>query len=470
MADRPNIIWLTIESTRADHTSLHGYERDTTPELRRIASGPDGRAFGECFAHGVWTLASSASILSGTYPSRHDTGMESDAFPEELDTAPERLRDAGYHTACLSPNSHLSSATDLDRGFEQFEWLSKSSLYDVAGPRTLAKYAANLWRHSAGLTTDTAKHSTGYVITDVVKRWLRSFAGDDEPFFLYAHYGDPHHAYYPPLPYHDAFTDDIEFSSGEAAELALDHHDDLNELIARGCPFSDDEWEALLAMYDAEIAYTDRLIGHVFDYATDRLDLDDTVFVITADHGELFGEGGMLAHKVVVDDAVTHVPAVVHGMDALTDHDGELLQHADLMETILREVGADTDGMQGIDMRSETRDHAVLQRGWKRAKKNVETFREFDPEFDADRYHTGQLHALRTARFKYQRGDDGGELLRLPDEERDVTAEHPEVAAEMEATLSEWLETVGQPVSDEQREGSFSDEMRDQLADLGYIE
>lgn len=463
---RPNIVWLTIESTRADHTSLHGYGRDTTPNLRRIVDDPAGRSFSKCFSHGVWTLPSSASILTGTYPSRHDAGMRSEAIPAQLRTVPELFSEQGYRTAGLSTNFHTSAATDLDRGFDRFGWLSRDTILDVAGVRTLAKYLAKIRSHSAGLTTDTSKHSTGYVVTDVLKRWVREFS-DEQPFFLYAHYGDPHHEYYPPLPYHDQFLEDTDVTVQRAREAVATHHENLNELIASGCKLDDAEWAGIEAMYDAEIAYTDALIGHLFDYVRERF--PDTVFVITADHGELFGEQGMLAHKIVVDDAVTHVPLVIHGMPALTEHPGELVQHVDIVRTLLASVGHSSRQLQGIDLREETRSFAVVQRGEKRYRKNIEMFRELDPSFDADRYHDGTLHAIRTDSHKLLLSDEREELFQLPDEETDVSDDRPDVAARLRTRLHEWLETDGQPVAEGHRERNDSDAVKRQMRDLGYL-
>lgn len=465
---RPNIVWISLESTRADHTSMGGYSRDTTPNLARIADSRRGRAFDDCHTHGIWTLASSASILTGTIPTHHGTGMENDAIPEELETIPERLSAAGYHTACLSPNSHLSSATDLDRGFDEFAWLSSNTLLESAGVRTMAKYLLNCRRHGPGLTTDTRKHGTGFIMNEMAKGRLRSYADGEDPFFLYAHYGDPHHPYHPPGRYLERYAEDFEMSVEEANELGLYHHDNFHQLIADGCPLTDDEWDALHALYDAEIAHTDELVGELFDYATE-LGLDDTVFVVTADHGELFGEQGMLAHLVVVDDAVTHVPLVVHGFDELTAHESETVQHADVMRTLLEAADARTEGLQGIDLREETREHSLTQRGAKRCLKNLERFSELNPDFDPSRYHAATLSAIRTEEFKYQRSDERAELLELPEEERDVSNVYPAVRKRLDDELDAILETDGRPAYTGEREGRFTDAMKRQLSDLGYL-
>ena len=464
---RPNIVWVTLESTRADHTSLHDYHRDTTPFLQSLADADGGRAFDRCFAHGIWTLSSSASILTGTVPGHHDAGMGSDAIPASMPTAAERFGDAGYDTACFSTNSHVSEGSDLDRGFDRFAWLHSSTLRDVAGPRTLLKYALNIRRHSAGFTTDPAKHSTGYLVTDVVKRWLRDMGQQSDPQFLYVHYGDPHHPYYPPLAWRDRYTDEVPVDPSAAAALALDQSKNLNQHVAQGCPFTDREWGALEALYDAEIAYTDHLVASLFEAA--QTHLGDTIFVVTADHGELFGEQGMLAHKVVVDDAVSHVPLVVHGSDALAAYDGPLVQHADVMRTLLEEADADTEGVQGLDLTETERKNAYVQRGGERARRNLDEFCEHNPDFDRGRYHEGTMTALRTADHKLVVGDDT-QLFVPPDETTDVGDGQPEVRDRLAATLSSWADAHAQPYTTEQREGSYTPAMRSQLADMGYLE
>jgi len=303
-------------------------------------------------------------------------------------------------------------------------------------------------------------------MNEIAKRRVRNAAGDDEPFFLYAHYGDPHHPYHPPRRYFEPYADDFEMSIEEAYELGQYHHANFHQLIADGCPFSEDAWDALHALYDAEIAHTDDLVGDLFETVTE---LDNTVFVVTADHGELLGERGMLAHLVVTDDAVTHVPMVVHGFDELTDYDSETVQHGDVMRTLLETTGAQTDGLQGLDLREEIRERTLTQRGAKRTLKNLERFEELNPEFDRTPYHTATLSTLRTPEFKFERSDDRTDLFSLPDEDHDVSGEYADMREDLEDELDGILATDGQPAYSGGRDGEFTDAMRDQLADLGYL-
>lgn len=468
MAGQPNVIWITLESTRADHTSMGGHDRDTTPNLQRIADRSSSRYYRNCFSHGIWTLASSASILTGTRPTRHGALTVGGAIPSDLATVPELLRSAGYDTACFSPNAYLSSATGLDRGFDDFTWIGKSTLPGAVGLPTLLKYLARIRRHGGGLTTDTRKHGTGYMMTESIKRWLGSKDRDSDPFFLYAHYGDPHHPYHPPLPYFRDYAEDLEVPAERASELALDHHANRHELIANGCDLAAEEWEALKALYDAEIEYTDALVGQLFDYAQ-SLGLDDTVFVVTADHGELFGEHGLVGHIVSVDDAVSHVPLVVHGLDCALDYEGDLVQPADVVRTLLSVCGADADHLHGKDMRREERRYAVVHRGGERCRKNLDKIENHSSAFDAARYPSESVTAIRDGDFKYVSGAETSRLYRLPDENRDRSEEHPDVVDRFDPALADRVASDEAAVGTSRGQGAFTDDMRDQLADLGYL-
>lgn len=460
--ERPNIVWITLDSVRADHTTLDGYERATTPELERIGRG--GHAFSNCFAHSLSTLPSTGAMMSGYPPSRNTVGVDGNQLPDSITTMSERFADAGYTTACLSRNSYLSSATGLDRGFDRFQWLSSSTLYE-AGIKPLLSYALNLRSHSAGLSTDTAKHSSAYLMNEVAKDWLADLQRDDDPFFFYLHYNEPHRPYYPPRKYLDTFTEDLSMSGKEAAEFALEVHYNLEDIVANGCDLSDEEWIALKAMYDAEIAYTDEMIGRLFDHIR-SLDSRETVVVVTADHGELFGEYGLLSHSYVLHDAVTRVPLVVHGLeDDLAIDADDTVQHLDVFRTLLNVAGGDPGDTIGVDLREEGREFVISQRG----PTSFDELLAHNPSFDTSRFHTETLTALRTPEYKYQRSSEKAELFALPNENDDVSSSNPEERAALDDELSEWLDQYGQPVGAAQ-EGEFSDAVTRQLRDLGYME
>jgi len=461
MTDKPNIIWLTLDSVRQDHTTMGGHDRETTPRIQAIADKSDGVAFSSCYAHARASATSVPSLLSGTNPSRHGTYYrDSTAFPEELPLASELLRDAGYHTVGVSNNEYAGSLTNTDRGFDEFALLGSSpdEILDSAGLWNVLKFARNIRTHSVGFSTDTHAHSGAYLVTEIAKRQVRQAT---EPLFMYVHYNEPHRAYYPPLPYLDRYTEDLPMSGAEAAEIAMEVHHNLVETVADGCDLTTAEMAALEAMYDAEIAYTDDRVGALYEHLQDEL--GETVVVVTADHGELFGEDDMLAHKYSMHNAVLHVPMVVQGLGGLSDEG--LVQHADVVRTLLEAVGADTETVQGVDLREERREYAISQS----PEDSLEPLLAHNPDFDTSRFPTEPYSLIQDGAFKYVKRPDAPRLYRLPDETENVIDEYPDVAEELDAELTGWLDTEGQRVGSGE-DIEVDEATRERLADLGYLD
>jgi uncharacterized sulfatase len=349
----------------------------------------------------------------------------------------------------------------LDRGFDKFSLIVSSSLHRAVPPTTLIKWLMNIRKHSAGFTTDASKHATPYLMNDILKRWVRDFNEEDRPFFLYAHYNEPHHPYYPPLPYLDRYTDEISMSLREATETAMRVHWNFESIVANGCSLSEEELEALQALYDAEIRYTDEMIGRLHDFVQ-SLNLNETVFIVTSDHGESFGESGLISHTIALNDAVTNVPLVIDGFDL--DING-VVQHIDVMKTLVAMAGGRTEQFQGVDLRTEQREYAISQRG----ATDFRRFLQHNAEFDTSRFPTSLTSAFRDTEYRYLTADDRSELYRLPDEERDVSGEYPEIARDFKQFADEWLATEGTPVGTVESD-RMTEEMRKQLRDLGYAE
>jgi len=462
-----NFVWLTLDSVRGDRTSVGGHDRPTTPTLAAIGDRPDGVA-GTCFSHAVWSQPSVASILTGTYPSTHGAGSHNETLPEAIPTVAERLSRAGYRTVGVSSNAYCSPATGADRGFDRFDFLSGARLARAAGPTGLLGFLRNLRTFSGGFTLERRKHSSNFLLNQVVKDRLRSAAGRDEPFFLLAHYSGAHHPYYPSPAFRNAFADDLPMSPDAAVETAFDRSTDVYERIAEG-GLDPAARDAVRAMYDAQVAQADALVGRLLSFL-DRLGIDDeTIVVVTADHGDLLGELGLFSHKLLLHDALIEVPVAVRGSEALAGADLGLAQHADVVETILAELGVDTGGMQGLRLDESAREAAVAQRGPETYETTMAEVRSHDPGFDHDHALAGFVTAYRTADWKYVSGDGEAVLYDLPAENEDVAAAHPAVADRLRARLDAWLDEYDDPVLSE-AEAEFDPDVRDRLADLGYAE
>ncbi len=461
MTDR-DVLWITLESLRYDHTSMSGHERDTTPTLSRLAV--EGDSFDSCHSHDIWTRSSSASILTGLAASAHRTWSNEAKLPVEVTTIPETFRDAGYHTACISPNANLTSGTGLSRGFEDFHYLSKSTLLEASGLRSLLRWALNLRHHSGGLTRDGNQHCLGYLSNQIAKRHIDRAADGDGPLFLYQHHGDSHHAYVPPIEWRDRFADDLPMPVDDAIDLALEMSRNLHRYVAEDDPFTDEEWQTLRVLYDTAVAYVDDQVDGLVSYAQHRL--DDPIVVVTGDHGEFFGEHGLLAHMLSTDTAVSNVPLVVTGLDGLPH--GGLVQHADVMEMICSDLGIDHAVPVGRDVRTHPREFTVTQRGGTRTRHILDLVHEHNAAFPDDAFHTDDLTSVQTEHWRYQSSGARSELFELPDQTTDVEAEHEAVTERLDDRLQRWLEEFGQPVGTS-GEAEFDAGMQDQLRDLGYL-
>lgn len=465
-AERPNIVWITLDSIRQDHTTMGGYERNTTPNMQRIAGLDAGTAFTQCISPAKWSLSSLASMYTCTYPGYHRTGYQTDVLPDHVETVAELLQRQGYRTGAVSANGYFCPETGTDRGFDDFVDIRPSRIPQVAGPRIFGKFLRNIRRHSAGFSPDRLKHRPDFVTNELVKKYADAYSGADEPFFLTAHYHGAHIPYYPPLAYQKRFLEGTGLTVAEAREIAFEYTTDIYEKIAKAPTFTEREWRAIVAMYDALVAYCDDLVGDLFDYLQ-GLDLGKTVFVVTADHGDLLGEYSLLGHKLVLHDALVHVPMVVHGAEEFVGRGDDLVQQIDVMQTLMAMAGIESDQFQGIDLRTDRREFAVSQRG-DGGREGTAKILEHNPTFDTSPFHAAELVALRTTEFKYQRSADRAELFLLPDEVTDRSATYPDLVERFGSLLDEWeADHLGTAVED--REAAFSTATKQHLADMGYL-
>ncbi|HET9321591.1 MAG TPA: sulfatase, partial [Bryobacteraceae bacterium] len=165
--NRPNVVIYMIDTLRADHTSLYGYVRDTTPFLKKL--GAEGLVFDDCTVQATWTKPSTASLMTSLYSFTHGIRDEYDTIPKGAATLAEQLRSAGYVTASIVSNPAAGRIAGLQRGFDYLsEW------------RSVKQY----FKPSEDRGTDSA------AVNKIAFRWLEEHR--DEPFFLYAHTTDPH--------------------------------------------------------------------------------------------------------------------------------------------------------------------------------------------------------------------------------------------------------------------------------------
>ena len=465
----PNVVWVTIDSIRADRTTMGGHARDTTPNVQRIADRPAGESFDSCIAQTRWTPASTASILTGTYLSTHQVGIQSPdvrRLPESLKTMPQLLSEVGYESLGIGTNQYVCSATGMDRGFDRFMFPTLRNIHRTVGVRAVGDYLRNIRRYGPGLSTDVSLHNGSSMVTHAAERWLRSTARDGTPCFLYLHYNATHYPYTPPKHFLRPYAEETGQSVDEVIDTSQRVFKDVFGRVADGLDLSSAEMDAIKAASDAELAYIDDLVGRLFDYVQDTVP-GETVFVVTSDHGETFGEYGWLGHHVLLTDELLHVPMVTHGLSGVSHASDGPVQHVDFTRTILEQFGAGSPQLEGVNLTDQRREYAFAQRGSRASDR--EKLLDRNGSFDVSQYRWDALNSVHDGRFKLLTGEEGEELFVLPGEEEDVAGCYPRVARQ----LSEQLAASGLILpTDTGGDGDRMEvtrEMRDRLEHMGYL-
>jgi arylsulfatase A-like enzyme len=291
--DAPNVLVIVVDTLRADHLSGYGYSRQTSPNLDHVAQM--GVLFEEAFAAASWTLPSHASLLTGRYPSDH--GAEKGPLDGRYPTIGEAFRSQGYRTGAFSGNSFFfCRRMGLGRGFAHFDDYSGS--LTQAAVRTCYGRDLEALLNRLGLKIFPTRR-TAPQITDSFLHWVDS--KPQSPFFAVLNYFDVHDPYFPPQPYRTQFSK-LKNPGGIIDESLASHT----------MPSTPEELQGEIDAYDGAIAYTDDQIGQLFAELKKRNLVDNTLVVITGDHGESFGGHGLFIHGNSLYRGQIRVPLVFY--------------------------------------------------------------------------------------------------------------------------------------------------------------
>lgn len=323
---KPNILLIVLDAVRKDHIPAYGYEKGSTPTLDAFSE--IATRYEEAIAPAAWTPPSHASMFTGQYPSHHGVVGRKPQYEPEQPHVAEALSEAGYSTLGFSNSYHTSKARGFDRGFDYYHDIR--DLPQIKGrwfepSRSFAKLVVNYYRNG---------HDISAFQLDKFERVLRA---DHEPFFGFINLNSAHSPYNPP----DEFKREFEarFDSwetvDETAARNVGNRDGYKYMMGE-IEMGDAEWDLLKCWYDGEIAYLDRLLGQFFETLRERGVFEDTMVVVTADHGESFGEDGLAYHKFSLGEQLVNVPLLVKwpGQDTKKVSD-ELVSLTDLVPTFL---------------------------------------------------------------------------------------------------------------------------------------
>ena len=460
------VLLLSIDTLRADHLGLYGYERFTSPVLDMLAL--EGVVFEDASATSPWTLPSHASMLTGLYPRRSGVLSMKTSLPQEVPTLAKHLGDAGFDTAAVVNSTWLKKDDyELTRDFDHYLFVQ-----DVPDRR-----APNTW------------------VTDQALTWLEELSG--RPLFLFVHYYDVHSDYVSEPGFEKLFVGDydgvVDGSGWQLTRANLE--DDYLEMChtrfdPKKCRFGSetDPWvvdetvekleldEAdvrhLIDLYDAGIRQLDTELSRLFSGMRDAGVMEETLLVVTSDHGEEFMDHGRLDHFLPMWQEILRVPLILRGPGLPRGvRVTAPVSHVDLAPTILARVGVAEDvSFDGLDL-------APLWSGGSDAPfRGRFLYGEGSGGLTYDLVVRGFFPVYRSVRrgphkLVYESKNDRYALYDLeadPDERADVKSAEPEIARALIEEMRERYRDFTPEPSEENRV-ELDDEDRERLRALGYL-
>ncbi|NOZ71994.1 MAG: sulfatase, partial [Chloroflexi bacterium] len=293
----PNILFLVLDCVRYDGLGCNGNPRAVSPAIDTLAA--QGRRYTQAYAAAIWTLPSHASLFSGLHPRQHGVNVDQRFLDASIPTMAEVLQQQGYQTAAFSTNAWVGPHFGLDRGFEHFAALWR--IFPSMGRRPFPWWEKALRKRLLERRDKGAAKLNRYL-----QRWWQRQRDPQRPFFIFALYLDAHLPYHPPPGYAQHWL------QGEALRAARAANQDAWAYMAGEVEMTQADFAGLRALYDAEIQYVDDQVARLLEFLQKVGALEDTIVIITADHGENIGDHGLMDHQYCVYDTLAHVPLIVH--------------------------------------------------------------------------------------------------------------------------------------------------------------
>jgi arylsulfatase A-like enzyme len=447
-----NVVICVIDAARADHVGCYGYPRDTTPNIDRLAG--ESIIFQQHFSPYPHTKPSTASLFTGQYPDTHlverRRAMEANGF-----SMANALESAGLQSVFLSSSPQASPAMGIGKDF-QFVCGREMTVGPGGGMQRGGR--AHTWQGAGDWKTPQG-------LLDAFSGWLD--AQRTGRFFAYVHLLPPHVPYRAPEKMQKLFAGKKPPNAWQGRyEFGEARQEDVRK------PLPLDEW---VNSYDANMRWADWAVGEVEKALRDRNLLENTVFVVTSDHGEAFGEHGYRYHIHGVYDELVHVPLLIRfpRAEAVTGSVSALTQTVDVLPTILDLFGVPCppDSVQGHSLlplisgeAQDLRDYVYA-----RCEQKTASYLERDRSWALILWEGGKLRALYDLRAD-------------PRQARNVIRDRPEQAARMldafrrfaatqKAQPMDFIDPNAKPARlPAGPEVTLTDKQRRELEALGYVD
>lgn len=396
-----DVLLIVIDTCRADHIQAMGSTRVQTPAFDSIAE--EGVLFTRAYTPVPMTLPAHASMFTGLHPVRHGVRDNFNAIlPDEANTLAERFQQAGYATGAAVGAIVLGRHTGIQQGFDTYDDVFSEEAF-ASGQPILERIADE--------------------VTHAATRWLET-RPNDKPFFYFAHYYDPHLLYRPPEPFSIRYD---------------------------GFP------------YRGEIAYADHAIGNLLAWLRDNQQYDDTVVIITADHGEGLGDHKEQSHGMFLYQETTHVPLAIKLPRSVQAPRGressQIVSLIDIAPTLAELCGLDPQASDGVSLVPDLADPSRWEfRSLVLESQYPLTFR-WSPLFALVDHEWKYIHAPRSELYN---------LPSDPGERTDRIASNSTQAMQMRQALEDRLLELARPAFAPAEDQPAADRSQ-MLASLGYV-
>lgn len=516
MAKRPNILLIVLDTLRRDRLSAYGYPLETSPELDEFSTR--ATLFERAVSPAQWTIPAHTSLFTGLYASTHQLTEANRMLSPVYPTLAEILRSADYHTAGFCNNPLVGVLNNgLQRGFNEFfNYAGAAPNRPLATrrrglPRPVSRrwqafaravgnqFAHNDWLFRVSLNplltpiwtrTINYKGSTRHSIDDAIAyigRHRQQAA--DRPLFVFLNLMDAHLPYRPPTEWVDKVAPHLRRDRAAQRFMGRFNADAARWASPVDEPLPDDQAQVIDGFYTAEIAHQDYHLGRLLRYLRQSGALDDTLVIITADHGEGHGDHSFFGHSFVVYQELVHVPLVVHyperfpaGRRVMTNVSTRRIFH-----TVLDIADVPTPFLEGHpnhDLRGLSLARAT------NCKPDTEGGVAFAEAFPPQTFLSVMKHrsphlierlSLRDVRRGVYDGEHklatvGGQVEGLfhiatdPAEVNDVSAQYSALSGQLRQRIDQFVASAQAQRSDDVLPGRISPEMAEHLRALGYIE
>ncbi len=473
-AKRPNFVVIVWDTVRRDRMSLYGHANRTTPFVDEWAKS--ARVFDNCISAGSTTVPGHAAMFTGQYSYQHGADNEKPHLSEDAMTIAELLRDAGYGTYLFAANPHIGEETRFSQGFLKVEhpWSPAFRddairiLRDKLVPEDISTELAMRVRRPEGLKEWNIK-TAGELAQRGVMNWLNS-RPKGEPYFVLINYMEAHRPLIPTRAHRERFM--------TPEQIQRSYKVDRTWIPTWSYTFgfheyTPDELELTALTYDAALAELDDFFGELMDVLAQAGRLENTVVVLTADHGEHLGDHHMLDHQYSVYNELLYIPMVVHAPGRIQPgRDARPVSNMDLFPTLIELAGLTKPA--GLVSRAVSLLHPVESRPRMAEYPTAMTdalrkVKQAHPRFEP-RAWDRSLRAYYDGNYKLIWASDGRhelyDVVKDPGEHVDLAAREPEITAAMLAAMDAYLADLPRGAGEVQ---ALSEEARLRLEGLGYV-